>query len=235
MTNMDKTIEMLRGVSTATLTSQLLKRGIRACYMVGPKPLRADLAHFVAPAFTLRFIPAREDISKLEVLGDTSYAARRAIEETPPGHALVIDGRGDPRAGLIGDILTLRLARRGAAAVVCDGPVRDAAAVAEVDLPVFCMGGAAPVSLNVHYGADLQVPIGCGGVAVFPGDICVGDGDGVVVLPQAMAAEIAADAVEQELRERFIHERIAAGAPIFGTYPPNAETLAAFEAWKKQR
>ena len=232
---MKDTIELLRDVSTATLTSQLLRRGIRACYMVGPKPLRADRARFVAPACTLRFIPAREDLSRPEVLGDTSYAPRRVIEEIEPGHALVIDGRGDLRAGLIGDILAMRLAARGAAAVVCDGPVRDAAAVARVDLPVFCMGGAAPVSLNVHYGADMQVPIGCGGVARVRRDICGGDSAGGVVLPRALAPELASDAVEQELREQFIHERIAAGAPLFGTYPPNPETLAAFEAWKAKR
>jgi regulator of RNase E activity RraA len=225
-------LDVLKQVSTATLTMQLLKRGYRSCYMTGPKPLVASRARFAAPACTLRFIPAREDLSRREVLADTSYAPRRVIEEIAPGHALVIDGRGDLRAGLIGDILALRLAKRGAAAVVCDGPVRDVEAVAAVGLPVFCLGGAAPVSLNVHFGADMQVPIGCGGVAVIPGDIVVGDLDGVVVVPQALAAEIARDAVEQESLEQFIHERIRDGAPLFGTYPPNEDTLAAYRRWR---
>lgn len=232
---MDEVLDLLRGVSTATLTMQLLKRGYRTCHMTGPKPLVASRARFAAPACTLRFIPAREDLSRREILGDVTYPPRRVIEEIEPGHALVVDGRGDPRAGLLGDILALRLAKRGCAAVVCDGPVRDAAAVAEVEMPIFCLGGAAPVSLNFHFGADMQVPIGCGGAAVIPGDIVVGDGDGVTVIPKALAPEIARDAVEQEQLEQFIHERIRDGAPLFGTYPPNEQTLAEYEKWRQAR
>lgn len=225
------TLSRLVGVSTATLSMQLLKRGLRACYLAGPRPVNPAAESFVAEAYTLRFIPYREDLADPAVLGDPEYAPRKAIEDIPPGQALVIDGRGDPRAGTIGDILCARLARRGIAAVVTDGPVRDLAAIRELDLPVFATGGAAPASLTVHVGADLQRPIGCGGVAVLPGDVLRGDGDGVVVIPRALAAEIAGDAIEQERLETFLKQRVLDGAPTIGTYPPDAGTLAAYRDW----
>ncbi len=151
---------------------------------------------------------------------------------SPPGMALVIDARGETGAGVIGDILAARLQERGVAAVVSDGPVRDAAEVAAGALPVFCAGAAAPASLNVHFGADLQCPIACGGVAVIPGDVLVGDSDGVVVIPAALAAAVAQDGAEQEQLEDFLKQRVAAGHPTIGTYPPNPETLQAYEEWK---
>ena len=178
-------LKQLAGISTATVTMQLLKRGLRNCFIVGARPLNPRHSHFVAPAYTLRFIPMREDLSRVEVLGDPEYPARKAIEDIPPGMALVIDARGETGAGVIGDILTARLQERGVAAVVSDGPVRDGVAVAAGVLPIFCPGFAAPASLHVHFGADLQSPIACGGVAVIPGDILVGDNDGVVVIPAA--------------------------------------------------
>jgi len=221
----------LRRLSTATVTMQLLKRGLRACFMTGVRPLDPGNCRFAAEAYTLRFVPMREDLSRPEVLGDPEYAPRKAIEDIPAGQALVIDCRGHQGAGSIGDILALRLHKRGIAAAVADGPVRDAAAVRETGLAVFCSGAAAPASLNVHFGADLQRPIACGGVTVFPGDVLVGDGDGVVVVPRALAGEIAADGAEQERLEMFLKQRIADGHPTIGTYPPNAQTLAAYEAW----
>jgi regulator of RNase E activity RraA len=225
----------LAGVSTATVTMQLLKRGIRACFITGARPLDTANASFVAEAYTLRFIPMREDLSDPKVLGDREYPPRKAIEDIAPGQALVIDARGDQRAGTIGDILTLRLHKRGAAAVVSDGPVRDAAAVAATGLPVFCSGAAAPASLNTHFGADLQCPIACGGVAVFPGDVLVGDGDGVVVIPRSLAAEVASGTAEQERLERFLKSRIAGGAGIFGTYPPDENTMDLYNEWLKSQ
>jgi len=225
----------LSALSTATVTMQLLKRGLRSCYMTGVRPLDPANCHFVAPAYTLRFVPMREDLSRPEVLGDPDYPPRKAIEDIPPGHALVIDCRGEQGAGSIGDILALRLQRRGISAAVADGPVRDAAAVRETGLAVFCSGAAAPASLNVHFGADLQRPIACGGVTVFPGDVLVGDGDGVVVIPHALAGEIARDGAEQEQLEVFLKNRIADGHPTIGTYPPNEKTLAAYEAWRRQQ
>lgn len=227
-----ETLAALKGVSTATVTLQLLKRGIRNCFITGPTPLDPAVCRFVAEAYTLRFIPMREDLSRPEVLGDRDYPARKAFEDIPAGQALVIDARGERRAGTLGDILVARLKVRGAAAVVSDGPVRDGAEVAKIGLPVFCTGTAAPASLNVHFGADLQRPIACGGVAVFPGDVLVGNEDGVVVIPRALADEVARDGAEQEQLEEFLKSRIEAGHPIFGTYPPDEATLAAYEAWK---
>ena len=228
-------LQQLKSVSTGTVTMQLLKRGIRACFITGARPLDPDNARFVAEAYTLRFVPMREDLSDPQVLGDPDYPPRKAIEDIPPGQALVVDCRGEQRAGSIGDILTLRLKQRGAAAVVCDGPVRDAGEVAATGLPVFCSGAAAPASLSAHFGADLQCAIACGGVAVFPGDVLVGDGDGVVVIPRALAAEVAADAAEQERLERFLKSRVADGAPTIGTYPPNEETLEKYQEWLKSQ
>ncbi|MFP6699147.1 MAG: ribonuclease activity regulator RraA [Alphaproteobacteria bacterium] len=226
-------LKQLAGISTATVTMQLLKRGLRNCFIVGARPLNPRHSHFVASAYTLPFIPMREDLSRVEVLGDPEYPARKAIEDIPPGMALVIDGRGEPGAGVIGDILTARLQERGVAAVVSDGPVRDGVAVAARALPIFCPGFAAPASLHVHFGADLQSPIACGGVAVIPGDILVGDNDGVVVIPAAMAQDIARDGAEQERLEGFLKCRVEAGHPTIGTYPPNEETLQGYDDWKR--
>lgn len=226
-------LKQLAGISTATVTMQLLKRGLRNCFIVGARPLNPRHSHFVAPAYTLPFIPMREDLSRVEVLGDPEYPARKAIEDIPPGMALVIDARGEPGAGVIGDILTARLQERGVAAVVSDGPVRDGVAVAAGVLPIFCPGFAAPASLHVHFGADLQSPIACGGVAVIPGDILVGDNDGVVVIPAAMAQDIARDGAEQERLEGFLKCRVEAGHPTIGTYPPNEETLQGYDDWKR--
>jgi len=225
-------LDDLREVSTATLTMQLLKRGLRSCFITGPRPLDAQNCCFVAPAYTLRFLPMREDLSTPDVLADPQYAPRKAIEDIPPGQAMVIDCRGEQGAGSIGDILALRLRQRGVAAVVSDGPVRDGIAVAETGLPVFCTGSVAPASLTAHYGADVQMPVACGGVSVFPGDILVGDNDGVVVIPRALVADVVPDAVEQERLETFLKSRIADGHPTIGTYPPNAETRAAYDAWR---
>jgi regulator of RNase E activity RraA len=151
-------IDRLHGVSTATLTMQLLKRGLRNCFIVGARPLNPSACQFAAEAYTLRFIPMREDLSRVEILGDPEYPPRKAVEDIPPGAAMVIDARGEMGAGVIGDILAARMQERGVAAVVSDGPVRDGVAVAAGSLPVFCAGSAAPASLNVHFGADLQCP-----------------------------------------------------------------------------
>jgi regulator of RNase E activity RraA len=227
-------VAQFTGVSTATVTMQLLKRGLRNCFIQGARPLNVENCHFVAEAYTLRFIPMREDLSRVEILGDPEYPPRKAIEDIAPGQAMVIDARGELGAGVIGDILVARLHERGIAAVISDGPVRDGAIVAAGALRVFCAGSAAPASLNVHFGADLQRPIACGGVAVIPGDILVGDGDGVVVVPRRMAAEVARDGAEQERLEGFLKQRVESGHPTIGTYPPNPETLQAYEAWKAQ-
>jgi len=226
-------MDRLGGISTATLTMQLLKRGLRNCFIVGARPLNPSACRFVAEAYTLRFIPMREDLSRVEILGDPEYPPRKAVEDISPGMVMVIDARGEMGAGVIGDILAARLQERGVAAVVSDGPVRDGVAGAAGSLPVFCAGSAAPASLNVHFGADLQRPVACGGVAVMPGDVLVGDTDGVVVIPRSMAEDVANDGAEQERLEGFLKKRVEDGHPTIGTYPPNAETLQAYEDWKR--
>ena len=229
------TLAILAGVSTATITLQLLKRGIRNVFIAGARPLNPANCRFVAEAFTLRFIPMREDLSRPEILGNPDYPPRKAIEAIPSGQALVIDCRGDLRAGVAGGILATRLLRRGCKAIVADGPMRDVGELRHLPLPIFCAGGAAPASIAVHFGADLQCAIGCGGAAVLPGDVLAGDEDGVVVIPRAAAAEIARDGAEQERLERFVQEKVAGGSPIVGVYPPNEATLAEYRSWLQQR
>ena len=231
-----ETFERLRQVSTATLCTQLFKRGFRNVCIQGvarlTNPSRRNL---VGPAFTLRNIPSREDLDQLSAFENPEHPQRKAIESTPPGHILVIDCRGEKRAASGGQILTTRLMTRGAAGLVSDGPLRDSGTIAQMDFPVYCAGGSAPLNLIQHHATDMNVPIGCGGVAVYPGDVIVGDEEGVVVIPRHLADEVATDADEQEKLEIFILERIQGGARLPGTYPPNAETRAAYAEWRKRR
>ena len=186
------------------------------------------------PAYTLRNIPAREDIDQIATLGDPAHPQRRAIEEVPPGHVLVIDCRGDSGAACAGEILVTRLMRRGVAGLVSDGGVRDAGPIAAMAFPVFCAGPSAPLNLARHHAVEVLTPIGCGGVAIYPGDILVGDADGVAVIPAALADEVARDAAAQEHLEAFVLARIDAGAALPGTYPPDEATRAAYEASLKR-
>jgi regulator of RNase E activity RraA len=230
------TLEALRHVSTATLTTQLFKRGLRNTFMQGVAPLAGHTgANLVGPAFTLRNIPSREDIDILELFANPEYAQRKCVETIPAGHVLVQDCRGERNSASFGSILTQRLQVRGVAGMVSDGPVRDSTSIAALGLPVFCAGASAPPNLIRHHAIDINVPIGCGGVAVFPGDVIVGDADGIVVIPREMAADVAQAAAEQEQLEEFLTERIREGAALPGTYPPNDATKAAYELWKKAR
>lgn len=217
-------------VSTATLTTQMLKRGFRNVYMRGVRPLHRGLPRMVGEATTLRCIPAREDLDSLEALGSTEHPQRKAIETIAAGHVLVVDCRGELGAAGVGAILIARLKARGAAGFVSDGGVRDAEEASALGLPVFAAGASAPPSVARHHAVAIDEPIGCGGVAVYPGDIVVGDGDGVVVLPAPLAGEVAEAGYEQERLEGFIMAEIQAGKPLFGTYPANAETLARYRA-----
>lgn len=224
------TLAALKRVTTATLTMQLLKRGLRRIAMAGPVALDAAAPRLVGEAFTLRFIPAREDISTPE-----SYAApgslREALERVPAGRVVVIEARGERGCATLGDILVARLKAKGAAGAVTDGALRDVAEIARVGLPVFAAGSAAPPSIAALHFAAWEVPIGCGGVAVLPGDVVVGDGDGVVVVPRALAPEVARAALEQERFERFVQLKVEAGASVVGLYPPSEETLAQYQRW----
>jgi regulator of RNase E activity RraA len=230
------TVDRLRTVSTATLCTQMFKRGFRNVYLQGVGRLTMpSTGNLAGPAYTMRNIPAREDLDQISAFDNPEHPQRKAIESVPPGHVLVLDCRGERRVASGGQILTTRLKVRGAAGLVSDGPVRDSAEIAKMDFPVYCAGGSAPLNLLQHHAIDLNVPIGCGGVAVYPGDMIVGDAEGVVVIPQHLADEVAADAVEQEKLEGFILERIQSGSSLPGTYPPNAETKAAYQAWRKTR
>jgi len=228
-------IDRLRAVTTATLTTQMFKRGFRNVYMQGVRRLGTGHGTMVGPATTLRYIPSREDIDRLEAFADPSHPQRRAIEHTPPGHVLVEDCRGDTSAACGGEILLTRLQVRGVAGMVSDGPVRDAGPVAALAMPVFCAGAAAPLNLVAHHAVAIDEPIGCGGVAVYPGDMIVGDADGVVVIPRHLAEEVSRDALEQERLEQYLLQQIADGAALPGTYPPDAATRAAYETWRRER
>jgi regulator of RNase E activity RraA len=228
----DQTLAKLRAVGTATVSMQLLKRGLRHVSIHGVKPLRPDQGCIVGPAYTLRFLPLREDLSDPSVLGAPGYGPRVAIEQCPQGAIMVVEARGIASTGTIGDILTARLAKRGVAAMVVDGSVRDGAGVAATGFAVWCLGSAPPASITELSGGDVQIPVACGNVTVFPGDIVVCDGDGAVVVPAKLADDIADDGVEQDRFERWVQARVEEGRPTIGLYPPNAETKAEYEAWK---
>jgi regulator of RNase E activity RraA len=228
----ETTIARLSKASAATISLIMLKRGIRACHISGAVPLVIEGCEFVAEAFTLRFIPMREDLSVPEVLGDPEYAQRKLIEEIGEGQALVIDARGVTDVGTIGGILGIRLTDRGVKAIVSDGAMRDVRDLREGTLPVYCTGPAAPASLHAHYSSDYQNPIACGNAAVIPGDLLKGDQDGVIVIPRAMANDVADAAFEQERLERFVRKLIEKeGRPALGTYPPNEATQLEYQEW----
>jgi regulator of RNase E activity RraA len=222
----------LAGVSTATLSTVLLKQGLRRVWMRRTAPLVPGQSRLVGRAFTLRFVPAREDLATPESWSSPK-STRAAIEAMPPGCIAVVDAMGHTDAGIFGDILCARMARRGVAGLVTDGAVRDLAGVIATGLPVWCAGVAAPPSVAGLTFVDWQQPVGCGGVAVFPDDWLVADQDGAVVIPQALAEAVAAAAVEQERLEGWIMAEVAGGAPLPGLYPPDAATRARYEAWAK--
>jgi regulator of RNase E activity RraA/2-keto-4-pentenoate hydratase/2-oxohepta-3-ene-1,7-dioic acid hydratase in catechol pathway len=224
-----ETLELLRSVAVATLSSQLRRRGLENVHVNGVRPVRAG-GKFAGLARTLRYLPVREDLAAEHTTGFT--AQKRAVEAIGPDEVLVMDARGDSTAGTIGDILALRAQVRGAVAVITDGAVRDAAAVAALDIPVFAAGTHPAVLGRRHVPWDLDVAIGCGGALVRPGDVVVGDDDGVLVIPPDIAASVAADAVEQERRERFITAHVRDGAAVTDLYPMGERWKAVYEAWE---
>lgn len=227
---LDKAIaDALRAASTATITTVLLKKGIRRCWMKGPMPTFNAKERLVGRAFTMRFVPAREDLATPESWA-SPRSTRAAIEDMPEGCIAVIDAMGVADAGVFGDILTARMKKRGVAALVTDGVMRDAVGVEGTGLPVWCAGAAAPPSVAGLTFVGWQEPIGCGGVAVFPDDVIVADNDGVVVIPTALVEEVAQAAVEQERFELWVMREVEKGVPLPGLYPPNAETKARYEA-----
>ncbi|MGN6552024.1 MAG: ribonuclease activity regulator RraA [Pararhizobium sp.] len=226
------TAAALRAVSTATLTTVLLKKGLRNVWMRGTAPLRPGQERVVGPAFTLRFVPAREDLAT-PASWASPISTRAAIEAMPDGAVAVVDAMGTVDAGIFGDILCQRMKKRNVAALVTDGVVRDLDGVLATGLPVWCQGRAAPPSVAGLTFVAWQEPIGCGGVAVFPDDIVVADADGAVLIPQKLLDEVAAESVEQERMEEWIMGEVSNGAVLPGLYPMNAETRQRYEASKK--
>ncbi|MGB3830719.1 MAG: ribonuclease activity regulator RraA [Mesorhizobium sp.] len=223
-----KTVETLKGVSTATLTTVLLKKGLRNVWLRGTRPIRDGQPRLVGRAFTLRFVPAREDLATPAAWA-SPISTRAAIEAMPEGCIAVADAMGVTDAGIFGDILCARMAKRNVAALVTDGVMRDIAGVLETGLPVWCQGVAAPPSVAGLTFVNWQEPIACGGVAVFPDDVIVVDADGAVVIPQAMLDSILDEASEQERMEAWIMEEVGRGCPLPGLYPMNAETKERYE------
>jgi len=229
-----ETREKLKGVSTATLTTCLFKRGLRNQFLQDVHRLNPGAGPMVGEAFTLRNIPAREDLDQLSVYQDRNHPQRKAIEECPPGAVLVIDSRRDARAASAGGILVSRLMRRGVAGVVTDGGFRDSPEIAGLAIPAYHSRPSAPTSLTRHHCIDMNLPIGCGDVAVFPGDVVVGDAEGVVIIPAHLADAVAAEAAEMTVFEDFVTEQVLAGRSILGLYPPtDPQTLTDFAAWRK--
>lgn len=225
-------LQALKSTSTATLTTLLFKRGLRNTFVQGVRMLGSGGTQMVGPAYTLRYIPAREDLDHIGVFLDHGHPQRKAVEEIPPGHVLVMDSRGDASAASAGSILVTRMMVRGVAGVVTDGGLRDSHEIAALAIPAYCQGPSAPTNLIKHHAVDLNVPIGCGGVPVYPGDIMVGDAEGVVVIPHEIAEAIAGEATAQTLFEDFVTEQVLAGRSIFGLYPPtDPATDGQFKAW----
>ena len=230
----DAVFDILRKVTTATITTMLLKKGVRRCWMEGPKPLVAGGDRIVGPAFTLRFVPVREDLATPESWA-SPVSTRAAIEEMPEGAVAVADAMTVSSAGIFGDILCARMQKRNVAALVTDGVLRDRAGVLTSGLPVWCAGIAAPASVNGLTFVGWQQPIGCGGCAVFPGDVIVADDDGAVVIPQAMVESIAQDGAEHELYESWVFSEVEKGVKLPGLYPPDDDAKARYAAWRKER
>jgi regulator of RNase E activity RraA len=224
--------DALAQVTTATITTQLLKKGLRNVWLRGTRPLRADQPRLVGPAFTMRFVPAREDLAT-PASWSSPRSTRAAVEAMPAGCIAVVDAMGATDAGIFGDILCARMQQRGVTALITDGVVRDMAGVLATGLPVWCQGAAAPPSVAGLTFVNWQEPIGCGGVAVMPDDVIVADADGAVVIPAALVQEIAETGPEQEQLEGWIMAEVSRGAALPGLYPPNDENRARYDASKK--
>jgi regulator of RNase E activity RraA len=230
-----ETRDKLKSVSTATVATALFKRGLRIQMIQDVHPLSRDQPVLVGEAFTLRYMPAREDLNTLDVFRDRSHPQRKAIEDCPPGAVMVMDSRKDARAASAGAILVTRLMKRGVAGVVTDGGFRDSAEIAGLGFPAYHHRPSAPTNLTLHQAIDINVPIGCGDAPVFPGDVILGDSDGVIVIPAHLAEEIAAEAFEMTAYEDFVTERVRAGSGIFGLYPAtDPKSLEDFAAWRKK-
>lgn len=229
----EETREKLQKVSTPTIASCLYKKGLKNQFIQDVKPLKPGKPTMVGEAFTLRYIPAREDLNPMSIFRDPKHPQRVAIETCPKGAVLVIDSRKNARAASAGDILVTRLMKRGGAGIVTDGGFRDSANIAKLAIPSYHCQPSAPTNLTLHQALDINVPIGCGDVAVFPGDIIVGDDDGVMVIPAEIVNEVADECIEMTIFEDFVLEEVSNGKTIIGLYPPtNEQTLLDFANWR---
>jgi regulator of RNase E activity RraA len=231
----DETRARLMQVSVPTVVSLLWRRGFRNTFPFGPKPLNPAATKFVGTAFTVRTIPVREDLLDAQAKGERPNLQAKAVADIGAGEVLVVAMDGETRTAFMGDIMTTHLMVKGASGAVLDGGVSDAAAIAAIPFPVFCMGNAATPVTSHRFVCDLNVPVGIAGVAVLPGDVVLGDANGLVFVPAHLADEIAGAAVERELLEEFVVGRVREGAPLAGTYPPNEDTLRAFDGWRAAR
>jgi regulator of RNase E activity RraA len=228
------TLALLAKASTASVATLLFKRGYHNAYVQGALPLNPDIGTMVGPAYTLRYIPTRPDTDPLDAFREPDHPQRVAIEECPEGAVLVMDCRQDATAASAGSILLTRGQMRGIAGVVSDGGIRDARGAVALDMPVFAAKPSAPTNLTKHHAVDIGLPIACGGVAVYPGDIVMGDADGVMIIPRHLADDVAVETIEMEQFEAFVLEQVNAGASIRGLYPPtDPTTLTRFATWKK--
>jgi regulator of RNase E activity RraA len=231
---MTSTIEKLKDITTGTITTMLLKKGIRRSWMAGAMPLGFSGKRVVGPAFTLRFVPVREDLAT-PASWSAPISTRSAIEAMPPDCVVVADAMGVTGAGIFGDILCMRMVKRGVTALITDGVMRDKHGVVATGLPVWCAGMAAPASVNQLTFVGWEEPIGCGGCAIFPGDIIVADDDGAVIIPKDLADFVADGGAEHELLESWLVQEVEKGAKLPGLYPPNEENTKRYEEWKKSR
>jgi regulator of RNase E activity RraA len=230
-----ETRDRLMSVSTATLSTALFKRGLRNQSIQDVRPISPKGHNMVGQAFTLRYMPAREDLNAVEVFKDPKHPQRVAVETCPPGHVLVMDSRKDPRAASAGGILVTRLMVRGCAGIVTDGGFRDSPEIGGLAIHAYHNRPSAPTNITLHQAIDINVPIGCGDVAVWPGDVMVGDDEGVIVIPAHLADEIAKEAAEMTVFEDFVTEEVKKGRPIIGLYPPTQEqSVKDFAAWRSR-
>ena len=226
----------LMTVSVATLCTALFKRGLKGQFIQDVRPLNASLPNMVGEAFTLRYMPAREDRNTIAVFQDRAHPQRKAVEECPEGAVMVIDSRKDARAASAGGILVSRLMMRGVAGVVTDGGFRDSPEIAELAIPAYHSRPSSPTNLTLHEAIEINGPIGCGDAPVFPGDVVVGDREGVIVIPAGIVDEIADEAVEMTAFEDFVTEKVLEGRSILGLYPPtDPQSKVDFEVWRKQK
>jgi len=231
-----ETREKLKNISTPTIATCLFKKGFKNQFIQDVKPLQLGKPTMVGEAYTLRSIPAREDRNPITVFRNIDHPQRVAVENCPAGHVLVIDSRKDARAASGGDILVTRLMVRGVAGIVTDGGFRDSANIAKLAIPAYHSRPSAPTNLTLHEALDINVPIACGDVAVFPGDVLVGDDDGIMVIPAHIVDEVANECIEMTLFEDFVLEKVQQGNAVIGLYPSTDEKwVAEFELWRKQK